>query len=304
MCHALSDAGANVVALVRDHVPSSNLHRMRILDRVTTVRGQLEDYLLLERALGEYEVETVLHLAAQTIVGIAARNPLSTWDTNVRGTYNLLEAVRRSPKVRRVVVASTDKAYGDHGKAPYIEDMTLDAVAPYDLSKACADRIALAYAKFYGLSIAVTRFGNLYGGGDLNWNRIVPGTIRSALRGEKVVIRSDGRFVRDYVYVKDAVAGYALLAEKAHEPRISGCAFNFSDESPVDVIGIAKETLAAVGRPELELLVENGASDEIPYQALSAARARELLGWKPRHTRTEGLTETVSWYRAHFKERA
>jgi CDP-glucose 4,6-dehydratase len=304
MCQALCEAGASVVALVRDEVPASNLHRMKLLERVTTVRGALEDYLLLERALGEYEIETVLHLAAQTIVGIAARGPLSTFESNLRGTYNLMEAVRRSPKVRRVVVASTDKAYGDHGRRPYGEEMTLDAIAPYDLSKACADQIAIGYAKFYSLPIAVTRFGNLYGGGDLNWNRIVPGALRAAFRGEALLIRSNGKLVRDYVYVEDAVAAYALLAERVGETNVAGRAFNFSDEQPIDVMTIGKETLAAAGRSDLEFVIENAASDEIPYQALSAKRAREVLGWKPRFTRAEGLERTVGWYRAYFEEHA
>jgi CDP-glucose 4,6-dehydratase len=303
MSQALFEAGANVVALVRDDVPASNLHRLSLLKNISTVRGELEDYLLLERALGEYEIETVLHFAAQTIVGIAARSPLSTFEANIRGTYNLLEAARRSVKVGRVVVASTDKAYGDHGRVPYDEGMTLDAVAPYDLSKACADQLALGYAKFYGLPIAVTRFGNLYGGGDLNWNRIVPGTVRAALRGEKVTIRSDGKLVRDYVYVQDAVAGYALLAEHAAHDGVRGRAFNFSDEEPLTVEEIARETLRAAGRQDLELVIEGGASDEIPYQALSPRRAREVLGWRPRFSRAQALTETVAWYRTFFEAR-
>jgi CDP-glucose 4,6-dehydratase len=245
-------------------------------------------------------VETIFHLAAQTIVGTAVRHPISTFESNVRGTYHLLEAARRSRLVKRVVVASTDKAYGDHGAVPYTEDMALRAVAPYDLSKALADQTALAYHKFYGLPVATTRFGNLYGGGDLNWNRIVPGTIRSALRGERPVIRSNGLYVRDYVYVGDAVSAYGLLAEKLAEPGVAGEPYNFSDESPRTVIEMARAVLAEVGRSDLELVIENRASDEIPSQALAAAKARRVLGWRPRYTLAEGLGRAAAWYRAYF----
>lgn len=300
LCKALVDAGANVVALVRDEVPRSNLHRLKLLSEVARVRGPLEDFLLLSRILAEYEVDTIFHLAAQTIVGIAARHPLSTFESNIRGTYHLLEAARTSPLVKRVVIASTDKAYGDHGKEPYHEEMPLLAQAPYDLSKACADQLALGYHRFYGLPVVVTRFGNLYGGGDLNWNRIVPGTIRAALRGERPVIRSDGKFVRDYIYVQDAVAAYGLLGERAADPEVVGRPFNFSDERPRTVIEMAHAALTAAGRPDLELIIENRATGEIPSQTLSAKRAREVLGWQPRYTLSQGLAETVAWYREYF----
>jgi CDP-glucose 4,6-dehydratase len=298
LCQALCEAGANVTALVRDHVPRSNAHRLKLLERCNQVHGALEDFALLGRALAEYEIETIFHLGAQTIVGIAARHPLSTFESNIRGTYHLLEAARQSPLVKRMVMASTDKVYGDHGQKAYREDSSLDAVAPYDISKACADQLALSYHKFYGLPVVTTRFGNLYGGGDLNWNRIVPGTIRSALRGERPIIRSNGLFVRDYVYVEDAVHGYLLLAQKV--PEVAGKPFNFSDEKPLNVTEICRATLQAVGRPELEPIVQNGATDEIPYQALSAERARTLLGWTPRFGLTQGLARTVAWYREHF----
>ncbi len=304
LCHALVDAGANVVALIRDEVPRSNLHRLRLLSQVSQVRGPLEDHLLLARAIAEYEVDTIFHLAAQTIDGIASRHPLSTFEANIRGTYNLLEAARLSKLVKRVVVASTDKAYGDHGNRPYTEDLPLKAVAPYDLSKACAEQIALAYHKFFGLPVVTTRCGNLFGGGDLNWNRIVPGTIRSALRNERPIIRSNGKFVRDYVYVKDAVAAYGLLAERCAEPAIVGQPFNFSDERPMTVLEIARATLTAVRKSELELVIENGATDEIPYQALDSNAARERLGWKPRFALDEALSETVGWYREFLSETA
>jgi CDP-glucose 4,6-dehydratase len=301
MCDALVRAGASVTALVRDEVPRSNLHRLKLISRVSQVRGELQDYGVLARALAEYEVDTIFHLGAQTIVGIAATHPLSTFESNVRGTWNLLEAARNTRTVKRIVVASTDKVYGDNGKEPYREDTPLLAVAPYDVSKACADQITLAYHRYWGLPVVTTRFGNLYGGGDLNWNRIVPGTIRSALRGEKPIIRSNGLFVRDYIYVKDAVAAYAALAERAADADIVGRPFNFSDEAPRSVVDICRATLRACGREDLEPIVQNGATDEIPYQALSAARARAALGWKAAYTLDRALAETVDWYREYLR---
>src|SRR6266853_3782412 len=210
----LIDAGADVVCLVRDWVPQSELARTSSIEQVKIVRGDVRDQSTLERALGEYEIDTVIHLAAQTIVTIANRNPMSTFETNIQGTWNLLEACRRSPRVKQIVVASSDKAYGDQEVLPYDEGTPLEGRHPYDVSKSCADLIAQAYAKTYGLPVAVTRCGNFYGGGDLNWNRIVPGTIRSIVHGEPPIIRSDGQFVRDYFYVEDGAAAYMLLAEQ------------------------------------------------------------------------------------------
>src|SRR6202051_1157479 len=230
----LLEAGSNVVCLVRDWVPQSELVRSRRIEQVNTVRGEVTDRDLIERALGEYEVEVVFHLAAQTIVGIANRNPVSTFSTNIEGTWNLLEACRRSPRVASIVVASSDKAYGDQEHLPYREDAPLQGRHPYDVSKSCADLIAQTYAHTYGLPVAVTRCGNFYGGGDLNWNRIVPGTIRSVLRGERPIVRSDGRYVRDYFYVEDGANAYITLAEAlAARPDLKGEAFNFSNELQV-----------------------------------------------------------------------
>ncbi|HEU4432223.1 MAG TPA: NAD-dependent epimerase/dehydratase family protein, partial [Pyrinomonadaceae bacterium] len=216
-------AGADVVCLVRDWVPQSELVRGGLLDNVKVVRGDVRDRETVERALGEYEIDTVIHLAAQTIVGIANRNPVSTFESNVGGAWTLLEACRRSPSINSIVVASSDKAYGEHEQLPYNEDAPLAGRHPYDVSKSCADLIAQAYAATYDLPVAVTRCGNLYGGGDLNWNRIVPGTIRSVLRGQRPVIRSDGKFVRDYFYVEDGAAANMSLAEHlASNPSLKG----------------------------------------------------------------------------------
>jgi CDP-glucose 4,6-dehydratase len=292
-------AGADVVVLVRDWVPQSELLRSGALDRVKVVRGDVRDGPLLERVLGEYEIRTVFHLAAQTIVTIANRNPLSTFETNIGGTWSLLEACRRSPRVSSIVVASSDKAYGDATALPYGEDTPLIGRHPYDVSKSCTDLISLSYAATYDLPVAVTRCGNFYGGGDLNWNRIVPGTIRSVLRGERPTIRSDGKFVRDYFYVEDGAAAYMLLAEKLEAERasVSGRAYNFSNESQLDVLGVVGRILAAMGRSEIQPLIKNEASNEIREQYLSAARARSELGWKPLFSFEEGLARTIEWYR-------
>jgi CDP-glucose 4,6-dehydratase len=290
--------GADPVCLVRDHVAISHFQRLGLDRRVVIVRGCLEDYALLERALNEHEIDTVMHLGAQTIVGTASRNPLSTWESNVRGSYLLLEACRRNAKkVRRVVVASSDKAYGDQEALPYTEDAPLAGRFPYDCSKSCTDLIARSYFETYQLPVCVTRCGNLFGPGDLNWNRIVPGTIRSVIRDERPIVRSDGTLVRDYVYVGDAVAAYLDLAEQLDRPGVVGEAFNYSDEHPQSVLEIVARILAAAGRPDLEPVVLNAANHEIRKQYLSSTKARTLLAWRPSFGLDEGLARTVAWYR-------
>jgi CDP-glucose 4,6-dehydratase len=298
----LFDAGADVVCLVRDWVPQSELVRSRTIDRVTVVRGDVRDQGLVERTLGEYEIDTVLHLAAQTIVGIANRNPVSTFETNIQGTWALLEACRRSPRVKQVVVASSDKAYGSQEELPYDETTPLQGRHPYDVSKSCADLIAGCYAGTFDLPVAVTRCGNFYGGGDLNWNRIVPGTIRSLVRGERPVIRSDGLFVRDYFYVEDGAAAYMLLAEElARRPELRGEAFNFSNEIQVTVLDLVNQIIR-LSNSSLRPEVRNEASHEIRHQYLNAAKARRLLGWKPLFTLGDGLQATVRWYEKFFRK--
>lgn len=294
---ALVDAGAAVVGLVRDEVPFSQLRRSGYQDRIAVVRGDVTDYELVERALNEYEIDTVMHLAAQTIVPIANRAPLSTFETNVKGTWTVLEAARRSPKVRQLVVASSDKAYGAHEELPYTEDAALLGSHPYDVSKACADLIACAYAATYDLPVAITRCANIYGGGDLNWSRLIPGTIRSVIRGQRPIIRSDGTFVRDYIYVQDAVAAYLTLAKHLDEPKVRGEAFNFGMDAPKSVMEIVQAIIEVSDPPMLEPVVLDEASNEIEAQYLDSSKARRVLGWQPRYSLREGLRETTAWYR-------
>jgi CDP-glucose 4,6-dehydratase len=293
----LLEARADVVCLVRDWVPQSEAVRSSLLDKVKVVRGDVRDQALLERVLGEFEIATVLHLAAQTTVPVANRNPVSTFESNVAGTWALLEAGRRSATVKQFVLASSDKAYGESATLPYREDMPLVGRHPYDVSKSCADLVAQAYAATYGLPVVITRCGNFFGGGDLNWNRVVPGTIRSILRGQRPVVRSDGRFVRDYFYVEDGAAVYMLLAERlAQDASLAGQAFNFSNEAPVTVLAMVDRIRGLMGS-SLEPDVRNEATHEIREQYLSAEKARTLFGWRPQFDLDAGLGRTIGWYR-------
>lgn len=296
----LVEQGASVVCLVRDWVPQSELVRTGTLEKVNVVRGDVRNQAVLERTIGEYEVDTVIHLAAQTIVGIANRNPVSTFESNIQGTWAVLEACRRSPRVKQVVIASSDKAYGDQENLPYREDAPLQGRNPYDVSKSASDLIAQTYASAYGLPVVITRCGNFYGGGDLNWNRLVPGTIRSVLRNQRPVIRSDGTYIRDYFYVEDGAAAYMLLAEKlAVMPHLKGQAFNFSNEIQINVLDLARKILALM-KSQLEPDVRNEATNEIKHQYLAADKARKQLGWKPLFTLDQGLDRTIQWYRDFF----
>ncbi len=294
-------AEADVVCLVRDWVPQSELIRSNSLENVKVVRGELCDQTDLERILGEYEIDTVIHLAAQTIVGVANRNPISTFESNIAGTWSLLEACRRSPLVKQIVIASSDKAYGSQTVLPYTEETPLNGEHPYDVSKSCADLIAKSYANVYDLPLVITRCGNFYGGGDLNWNRIVPGTIRSVIRGESPTIRSDGSFIRDYFYVEDGAAAYMMLAEKlAADRSLVGEAFNFSNEIQVTVLELTQQILTLMNS-DLQPTVKNEASNEIKHQYLSASKAKEMLGWSPMFSLETGLASTIEWYKEFFR---
>jgi len=298
----LLERGALVTGLVRDLVPQSRLYAGDWYRQINIVRGCVEDLPTVERAINEYEVDTVFHLAAQTIVGVANREPLATFETNIKGTWNILEACRRVGGVSRIIIASSDKAYGDQLVLPYSETTPLQGEHPYDVSKSCADLISRAYYVSYGLPVCITRCGNFYGGGDLNFNRIVPCTIRSALRDKPVVIRSDGTFIRDYFYAKDGVLAYLHLAEQMDRKEVLGEAFNFSNELQISVRGMVDHILKLMGKSHLEPVVLNRANNEIKHQYLSADKARKMLGWESKYPLEEGLKETIEWYKNFFKE--
>jgi len=300
----LLELEADVVCLLRDWVPESELVQADLIGKTNLVRGDVLDQAVLERVLGEYEVDTVIHLAAQTIVGVANRNPISTFESNIAGTWRLLEACRRSPQVRQIVLASSDKAYGVAEVLPYTEETALQGRHPYDVSKSCADLIAQSYAATYGTPVAITRCGNFFGGGDLNWSRLVPGTIRSVLRGQRPVIRSDGKSVRDYFYVEDGAAAYLMLAERlAGDASLRGQAFNFSNGTPVSVLDLVDRILRMMGS-RLTPDIRNDAPNEIPDQFLDASKARTTLGWRPTFSLDAGLRRTIDWYRKAFEEEA
>ncbi len=296
LTQTLVEAGADVAGLIRDDVPQSHLARSGVIERIRVARGDVTDYATMERVLNEYEIEAVFHLAAQTIVGIANRAPLSTFETNVRGTWTTLEAARRVSTVKRILVASSDKAYGTQPVLPYTEDMPLHGEHPYDVSKSAADLIAQTYARTYTMPIAITRCANLYGGGDLNWNRLIPGTIRSALQGQAPIIRSDGTFVRDYLYVRDAVRAYMMLAEALDRPDIQGQAFNCSTDEPMSVLEMTRLILSLSPHPRLQPIVLNEVKNEIKDQYLNSAKIEAATGWRPAWTREAALVETLAWY--------
>lgn len=300
---ALLEEGASVVALVLDVDPRSELYRSGDICRVAVVNGALEDFHGLERTIVAHHVDSVFHLGAQAIVETARHAPFHTFETNVRGTYNLLEACRRhADRVHRVVIASSDKAYGEQAALPYTEEMPLLGRHPYEVSKSCADLLTQSYHHTYGLPVGIARCGNVYGGGDLHWDRIIPGTIRSLLRGECPIIRSDGTYVRDYLYVKDCVSAYLALADGLDRGLAVGEAFNFSTESWVQVREVVAMIQKILGRTDLEPILRNTASGEIRNQSLSARKARERLGWCPAYDLERGLTETIAWYEAFFAE--
>jgi CDP-glucose 4,6-dehydratase len=297
LCRRLVDSGAHVVALVCDADPRSELIRSGMINRVSVVSGRIEDLSTVGRAINEHDIEAVFHLAAQTIVGTAIRSPLATLESNVLGTCNVLEAARvHHDLVRRVVVASSDKAYGQQPVLPYTEETPLAGRRPYDVSKSAADLISQSYFATYETPVAIARCGNIYGGGDLNWSRIVPGSIRSLLRKEPLVVRSDGTFLRDYIFVDDVVDAYLLLGEALDNPGVAGLAVNFSMEQPMTVLAMYEAVCQAMGRPWLEPVVLGGGHDEIRDQYLDSSLARKVLGWEPRHRVSAGLERTVRWY--------
>lgn len=302
LCKELINRKANVVGLIRDWVPKSVLIDDGYIDEMNIVRGDINDFQTMERIINEYEIEVVFHLAAQTIVETANRNPLSTFESNIKGTWNILEACRRVSTVKKIIIASSDKAYGDQPVLPYDEDMPLQGTHPYDVSKSCADLIAKTYHTTYGTPVCITRCGNFYGGGDLNFNRLVPGTIRTLLNDEQPVIRSDGSYIRDYFYVEDGVHAYLHLAEKMDDENILGEAFNFSNELQISVLEMVKKIISLMGKENIEPKVLGIAKNEIIHQSLSAEKARKMLNWAPAHTLDEALERTIEWYKNFFEE--
>lgn len=301
----LVDDGADVVVLMKDHDPQSELLRSETIRRTRVVDGSLEDFRSLERAMVLHEVDCVFHLGAQTQVTTAFRAPLITFEANIRGTYNVLEACRvLADLVKSVVVASSDKAYGDSKHLPYTEDMALAGRYPYDASKASSDLIAQSYAYTYGLPIAIARCGNIYGGGDLNWSRIVPGTFRSLIRGEPPQLRSDGKSTRDYLYVEDVVSAYLLLAEALEEQESRGEAFNFAEGDALSVLEVVRLMQEVTGAEALRPAILDVAKGEIRHQHLDSSKAQRTLGWRANFGIREGLTETAGWYRSYLSESA
>lgn len=297
----LRESGATVTGLVRDMRSDFNTLQDPMSEPRFIVYGDLSDMARLRRIIAEYEIDTIFHLAAQPIVGVALRDPVGTFEANIAGTWNLLEAARSAGGVARILVASSDKAYGHPDSLPYTEDMPLKGTHPYDVSKSCTDLICRTYFETYGLPVCITRAGNFYGGGDMNFNRIVPGTVRLGLEGKPPELRSDGTMVRDYIYVRDVADGYVAIAEAMDRPEVCGEAFNISSENPVSVLELCRAITAAVGRPDLEPIILNTAKSEIQEQFVSGDKARKLIGWSPKHSLSAGLDETVAWYKAYLE---
>jgi CDP-glucose 4,6-dehydratase len=292
---------ADVVALVLDSNPQTELYRSGTIGRVHVVNGRLEDFSTVNRAVVAYSVDTVLHLGAQAIVEVATMSPLATFETNIRGTWNVLEVCRQHRSfVERIVVASSDKAYGEQDDLPYTEDMALRPRYPYEVSKSCADMIAQSYHQTYNLPVGIARCGNVYGGGDLNWTRIVPGTVKALYHKQQPLLRSDGKYIRDYIYVNDVVRAYLALAEGLDSESVRGQSFNFSSESRITVLEIVDDIRRQMGCNHIQPVVLNTAKGEIRNQYLSSAKATQLLGWKAQYTLEEGLQETICWYQEFF----
>ena len=297
----LVSLNCQVVAFIHRPDPQSNLYRSGVYKRTSVVQNDLENFESVAGTISKFDIDTVFHLAAQPIVGVAYRSPLITFESNIRGTYNVLEACRMHKNlVSRVVVASSDKAYGTQDTLPYTEDMMLQGRHPYDVSKACADLLSQSYFYTYDLPVSIARCGNIYGGGDLNWSRIIPDTIRCGFQGVPLEIRSDGKFVRDYIYVKDVITAYTRLAECIDDPRVKGQAFNFSPWHPISVLELVNKIQKLMGCESIEPRILNKARGEIYSQYLDSSKAHKILGWQPRYTFNQGLLETIDWYKNYF----
>lgn len=295
--------GAAVIVLIRDISPVSNFFLYGLDKKVIQVQGDLCDYKSLVRIINEFDINTIFHLGAQTIVGYANRSPLSTFHSNIEGTWNLLEACKNSPWVKKIIIASSDKAYGDQKILPYTEDTALAGKYPYDVSKSCADLIAQSYFHTYKLPVCITRCGNIFGPGDFHWNRIVPGTIRSLLQDESPIIRSDGSYIRDYIYVKDIVDAYILLAQKMeNDAQCIGQAFNISEESPLSVLQLVMRITNIMEKSHIQPIIQNKIFGEIKDQYLSCDAFKKRCHWMPKYGFEQGIQETITWYKNYFKQ--
>ena len=299
----LVEKEAKVICLQRDTVNPNALEILNLQDKVTVIQGAVQDFSLMSRILNEYEINAVFHLAAQALVGVANRSPLSTFESNIRGTYCLLEACRQNETVERIIVASSDKAYGSHKNLPYDENFPLQGLFPYDVSKTCTDFISQSFAHTYQLPVSIMRSANIYGSADLNLSRIIPGTIYSILQNERPIIRSDGTPVREFIYVDDVVDAYLLLAEKIEE--IKGEAFNIGSGEPVNMLDLVKTMLRVMGKEKdlppiikLKTKIER----EIDAQYLSSDKIFKRFGWKAKFSLEKGLAETIEWYKNHFEQ--
>lgn len=298
---ALLSCGANIAGIDIWVRRKNTIFAAEDYKKITVIKGSVTDYRLVNDIIRHHKIEIIFHLAAEALVGSCLADPLRAFNTNIAGTWKVLEACRNHKTIKSIIIASSDKAYGSHKSLPYKEDTPLIGNYPYDVSKSCADLIAYAYFHTYGLPVAVTRCGNIYGPGDFNFSRIVPDAVRCVLDGKKLLIRSDGKFTRDYVFVEDIVNGYVLLAEKMGKLNLGGEAFNFSDENPITVIKLIKKIYQVLEKkPNYAVL--NQAKYEIKYQYLRSQKARKILHWQPRYTLAEGLKETVKWYKVYLEK--
>lgn len=299
---ALLDCKANVFGLdILTHRKNTILTKQDLV-RVNVIKGSVENFSLVRNVIEKNKIEFVFHLAAKSLVSHCLQNPLKAFSTNIKGTWNILEASRNNNRVKAIIIASSDKAYGSHATLPYKENTPLSGVHPYDVSKSCADLISYTYYHTYGVPVAVTRCGNIFGPGDFNFSRIIPDAIRAAIKNKRLVIRSDGKFIRDYIYIDDVVNAYIILAEKLQKLGLAGEAFNFSYENPISVLELVKKICRLVGK-ETNYKILKEAKYEIKHQYLSFKKARKILGWKPKYTLDEGLKKTIGWYRDYFNNK-
>jgi len=300
LTHELCQKGADVTGLIRDHIPNSNIKRLKLDEKINIVNGDITNFDTLRRSFSEYDIDTVFHLAAQPIVTVALKDPISTFKVNIEGTWNILEASRLMG-IDRLIIASSDKAYGTHKDLPYDETFALKGQFPYDVSKSCADLIAQTYYNTYKIPVCITRNANIYGGGDLNFNRIIPETIRNILLNQSPVIRSNGEFIREFFYVKDAVKSYLRVAENMHKKEIMGKAFNFGTDEKIKIIDLVNKIIEISGKNSIKPIILDEVKKEITDQYLSSKLARSVLNWEPRYNLDEGLIETYNWYEEFFK---